>query len=347
MPPRRAGAPRLIEWTGERLVPWAPDAQTVYEHLHRYLWAQPLMAGRRVLDLGSGEGFGAALLADRAASVSGVDIDERTVEHSRANYPGIDFAVASATDLSAFADSSFDAVVTFELIEHVADQEQVLAEIERVLAPGGLVVMSTPERQAYSDDRDFVNPYHERELTQDEFTILLRSSFANVSLFAQGAIAGSRIEALGEPADAGHQVLPVERVDEDWRLAGPPQPLYMVALASNAELPAVVGESTLFDRGLEVLAELAERQATIDSLVQEIDDRNQRYAAELNAKQQQLVAEMARAQHAEDEARRVRESVAWRALERARGLVYGVIGDDSALAQRLRSLMNRLFRALR
>ena len=174
----------------------------VYEHLHRYLWAQPLMAGRRVLDLGSGEGFGAALLADRAASVTGVDIDERTVQHSRANYPDIEFAVASAIDLSAFAAASFDAVVTFELIEHVADQEQVLAEIARVLAPGGLVVMSTPERQAYSDDRDFVNPYHERELTQDEFTALLRSRFANVSLFAQGAITGSRIEALGEPADA-------------------------------------------------------------------------------------------------------------------------------------------------
>ncbi len=344
MPPRRAGAPRLIEWTGERLVPWAPDAQTVYEHLHRYLWAQPLMARRRVLDLGSGEGFGAALLADQAASVTGVDIDERTVEHSRANYPGIDFAVASATDLSAFADASFDAVVTFELIEHVADQERVLAEIARVLAPDGLVVMSTPERQAYSEDRDFVNPYHERELTQDEFTALLRSRFTNVSLFAQGAITGSRIEALGEPADAGHQALPVERVDEDWRLAGSPQPLYMVALASNAELPAVVGESTLFDRGLELLAE---RQATVDALVREVDDLNEHVAAELSAKQAQVVAERARAQRAVDEARRVQESIAWRALERARGLVYGVIGEDSALARRLRSLMNRLFRVLR
>ena len=129
-------------------------------------------------------------------------------------------------------------------------------------------------------------------------------------------------------------------MDEDWRLAGPPQPLYMVALASNAELPAVVGESTLFDRGLELLAE---RQATVDALVQEIDDRNARYTAELNAKQELLVAEQARAQRAEDEARRVQESVAWRALERVRGLVYGVIGEDSALAGRLRSLMSRLF----
>ena len=98
----QAGAPRLIEWTGERIVPWAPDAQVIYEHYHRYLWAQPLVAGRRVLDLGSGEGFGAALLADTATAVMGVDIDERTVEHSRANYaaPNLEFRVASATDLT-------------------------------------------------------------------------------------------------------------------------------------------------------------------------------------------------------------------------------------------------------
>ena len=54
MPYRTAGAPRLIEATPERIVPWAPDAQVIYEHYHRYLWTQPLVAGRRVLDLGSG-----------------------------------------------------------------------------------------------------------------------------------------------------------------------------------------------------------------------------------------------------------------------------------------------------
>ncbi|MHB8233657.1 MAG: hypothetical protein ACYDHT_03295, partial [Solirubrobacteraceae bacterium] len=75
---RRAGAPRLIEWTGERCVPWAPDVQVVYEHMHRYLWAAQLVQGKRVLDLGSGEGFGAAILGDTATQVVGVDVDERT-----------------------------------------------------------------------------------------------------------------------------------------------------------------------------------------------------------------------------------------------------------------------------
>ena len=327
-------------------MPWAPDAQVIYEHYHRYLWARPLVAGRRVLDLASGEGFGAALLADSAAAVTGVDIDARTIEHSRANYvaANLDFETGSATDLSAFDDGAFGAVVAFEMIEHVADHERVLAEIVRVLAPGGLVVMSTPERQAYSDERGFVNPYHEHELTQDEFTALLKARFANVALFAQCAIAGSRIESLGGPVAHEHQALPIERADEDWRLAGPAQPFYMVALASNAELPAAASESTLFDRGLEVLAE---RQATVDALLQEMRDRRDQFVAELEAKHQLLVAEQARAQRAEDEARRVQESVGWRVLERVRAVVYGVIGEDSALGRGMRSAMNRVFRSLR
>ena len=312
--------PRLIEATGERIVPWARDAQVVYEHYHRYLWTRPLVAGRRVLDLGSGEGYGAALLAQTASAVTGVDIDKRAVEHSAANYPEVDFQVASATDLSTLADDSFDVVVAFEVIEHVADHDQVVAEIARVLAPGGVVVMSTPERGAYSDDRGFSNPYHERELTQQEFASLLGSRFANVAWFAQQAVAGSRLEAL-EPGE-GQLTVRIERVDEDWREAGAPDPLYLVAVASDGPLPALPGESTLIDYGLEVLAE-----------------RDARFRAELEAKNDLLVAEQARAQRAEDEARRVTESVTWRALERVRRLVPA----DSALGRRARALTGRLF----
>jgi O-antigen biosynthesis protein len=318
--------PRLIEWTGERIVPWAPDAQVIYEHYHRYLWAQPLVGMRRVLDLGSGEGFGAALLAQSASAVTGVDVDERAVAHSRANYvaANLEFRVGSATDLSAFADGAFDAVVAFEMIEHVAEHDRVLAEIARVLAPAGLVIMSTPERAAYSDARDFVNPYHERELTQEEFTALLRARFGEVELFAQRAVTGSRIEAL-DPR-GGHLDVRIERSGDSWRVAGAPEPVYLVAVASNAALPQLPGESTLVDYGMAVIAE-----------------REAKFLAELDAKEALLVAEQARAQRAEDEARRVQESVTWRTLERVRALIPA----DSALGRGLRRLMHRVFTAFR
>src|SRR3954470_17910661 len=100
--------PRLIEATGERIVPWARDAQVIYEHYHRYLWTRPLVAGRRVLDLGSGEGFGAARLAEAGAAVTGFDVDAQAVAHARANYAAPEFVAGSATDLSRFADGAFD-----------------------------------------------------------------------------------------------------------------------------------------------------------------------------------------------------------------------------------------------
>jgi SAM-dependent methyltransferase len=329
--------PRLIEATGERIVPWARDAQVIYEHLHRYLWARSLVAGRRVLDLGSGEGYGGALLAGSAAAVTGVDIDEQAVAHSRANYPNVEFAVASATDLSGYADDAFEAVVAFEVIEHVAEQERVLAEVARVLAPGGLLIMSTPERRAYSEERDFVNPYHVRELTQDEFAGLLRRHFAQVSLSSQRAIAGSRIEAFEGPKADGHLALPVERAGDEWRTAPPQPPFYLIALASDTALPAVIEESTLFDSGLEVIVE---HRATIDGLVREIRERNERFAAELEEKNDLLVAEQARAQRAEDEAARVTDSATWRALERVRA----VLGEDTFAGRLLRRAAGLVYR---
>jgi len=342
MPPRRAGAPRLIDWTGERLVPWAQDAQVAYEHYHRYLWAQTLVAGRRVLDLASGEGFGSALLADAAASVTGVDIDERTVEHSRANYdaPNLEFATGSATDLSAFAEDAFDVVVAFEMIEHVADQEAVLREVARVLAPGGLLVMSTPERRAYSDDRDFVNPYHERELTQDEFKALLGGRFASVALFAQRTVAGSRIEALSG-GEGEHLALRLEWAGGEWRPAGAPDPLYLVAVATDGALPALPGESTLSDYGLEVIAEAEQRRAELE---REYLSERERLIAEVNERTREREEAHERAETAEVALREMQASVSWQLLERARGVLYRFISRDSAPGRALSAVLRKLGR---
>jgi SAM-dependent methyltransferase len=343
MPPRRPGAPQLIEWTGERLVPWARDAQVAYEHFHRYLWAQPLVADRRVLDLASGEGFGSALLADTARSVTGIDIDERTIEHSRQSYvaPNLDFRVASATDLSGVADGAFDAVVAFEMIEHVADQEVVLAEVARVLAPGGLLIISTPERQAYSADRDYVNPFHARELTQAEFAALLRSRFSSIALFAQRAVAGSRIEAL-EPARSGaHLAVRVEWSDGEWRPAGPPAPLYIVAVASTAALPELAAESTLSDYGLELIAEHEERRAELE---REFLAERERLIAEVNARAREREEAHARAQRAEDELAEMQASVSWQLVERARRALDRVVPPGSPPRRALSALLLRIGR---
>jgi 2-polyprenyl-3-methyl-5-hydroxy-6-metoxy-1,4-benzoquinol methylase len=156
--------------------------QVVYEHLHRYLWAAGLVRGRRVLDLGSGEGFGASILADSASEVVGVDLDERTVEHARLNWSSaaVSFVQGSALDLSRFEDGSFGAVVAFEVIEHIEQQETMLAEVARVLADDGILIVSTPDRRIYSESTGQNNPFHERELSYEEFSSLLDQFFANL-----------------------------------------------------------------------------------------------------------------------------------------------------------------------
>jgi GT2 family glycosyltransferase/SAM-dependent methyltransferase/glycosyltransferase involved in cell wall biosynthesis len=256
---RRAAAPRLLDWTGERCVPWAPDVQVVYEHFHRYLWAAGVVSGRKVLDLGSGEGFGAAILADSAVQVVGVDVDARTVEHSRLNYagPNLEFCVGTALDLSAYEDGSFGAVVAFEIIEHVQDQERVLQEVERVLADDGLLVMSTPDRRLYSEVTGQRNPFHERELGLEEFRELLVAAFPYVATWGQRTITGSHMNVLeggshGKSA-ASQPDFYIEHLGDEWRSAGDPAALYVVALASKAPLPHVAHTSTLADCDLELM----------------------------------------------------------------------------------------------
>ena len=241
---------RLIEWTGERCVPWTPDVTVAYEHYHRYLWAAALVTGRRVLDLASGEGFGAALLAESAETVTGIDIDPRAVEHARLSYPApnLTFGAGSALELDEFADDSFGAVVAFELIEHLSDHERFLAELDRVLAPDGVAIVSTPDTLVYSEGKDAEpNPFHQRELTKAEFRDRLRTRFEHVALWGQRAADGSRIAAIDEAGTARPQAFVLQRDGDGWRPAGEWRPVYLIAVASHVggfEAPA---ESNLVD----------------------------------------------------------------------------------------------------
>ncbi len=258
MSARRAGAPRLIDWTGERCVPWTPDVPVIYEHFHRYLWASRFVRDRRVLDLGSGEGFGAAILADVASHVVGVDVDEPTIEHSRLNYAGpkLEFVLGTALDLSAHEKASFDVVVAFEVIEHVQEQERVLAEAARVLGDDGLLIASTPDRLMYAQARTETNPYHERELSLEEFRELLGREFAHVATWGQRTITGSHLHALDTAKDqvaAEETDFFLARTGDEWQLARAPAALYCIALASKAALPAVAENSTLADCDLELM----------------------------------------------------------------------------------------------
>src|ERR1051326_2299353 len=217
-----------MDFTGERYVP-AIEGQIKYEHLHRYAVCLDLVAGKSVLDVASGEGYGAALLASAAESVTGVDIDAGSVEHARHLYykPNLKFVVGSC-DRIPLPDHSFDIVTSFETIEHHDKHEEMLDEIKRVLKPVGMLIISSPNRLTYSDEPGYKNPFHVKELYYDEFYELLRGRFKSIRMFGQRLPPGSFVFPLGTSGSSNLKSLISDAGGVNERVHELPSPIYFI-----------------------------------------------------------------------------------------------------------------------
>ena len=176
-----------LTFTGERFLPECAG-EMVYEHWHRYLIAQQYVKGLRVLDVASGEGYGSHLLSCHAANVVGVDVSSDAVAHAASRYPAANLAYVAASCIQIpEPDASFDVIVSFETIEHITEHEAFLHEVDRLLAPGGLLIISSPNRPEYSDRTGYKNEFHVKELDRAELKALLDPHFPAQLWFAQRA----------------------------------------------------------------------------------------------------------------------------------------------------------------
>jgi SAM-dependent methyltransferase len=285
-----------LEWTGERLTT-ATSGQVEIEHLHRYFLARELCRDLDVLDVASGEGYGSALLAQVARSVVGVELSDDAVDHASKGYvaPNLRYQQGDARNLP-LPDACVDAVVSFETIEHFYEHEEFIAEVKRVLRPGGLLIISSPEPSVYSPMGSPANPYHVRELSRTEFESLIRGTFPQLQIVAQRPILGSAL-IVDEGAGASHTVTFEKRGDTHYEmnrsLARPP---YIIAIASEAAIPAV--PNSIFIETSEigaVLARAAQFQAGNNHhLEQEPPTIPEQVSGELN--QLRLELERARAE---------------------------------------------------
>jgi SAM-dependent methyltransferase len=176
----------------ERIVPDETEPGIVALHLRRYEFALPWCAGKEVLDAACGVGYGAAVLARAARRVVGVDLDEEALEYARQRYaaPNVEFVRMDVAELS-FPPASFDAVCSFETVEHLDEPEAFVAAVARVLRPGGAFLVSTP--RADTTTRAPANPHHRVELSLQDFEALLRGQFREVVLYGLA----QRLDLLG------------------------------------------------------------------------------------------------------------------------------------------------------
>src|SRR5437764_8221607 len=178
------GVPPLA-LTGERTLPDVPAENYWFRrHLAVYEWIGARVVGLRLLDMACGEGYGSEVLSRSAAAVVGVDANPQAHEHARLRYRRQNLGFERGVVETFGEPESFDAVVFLQTIEHVQDPGAVLAHFRRLLVPGGVAYVSTPNvlTLAGPGREKSDNPWHLREYRADEFDQLCRSVFDPVEI---------------------------------------------------------------------------------------------------------------------------------------------------------------------
>lgn len=300
------------------------------EHRGRYWWAAQLAAGRDVLDAACGTGYGTAILANAGArSVSGIDLDpEAVAEARRACGERADLMVGDVRALP-FDDASFDLVVCWETIEHVAEGERVLAEFRRVLRAEGLLLISSPNPDVYPAG----NEHHVHEYRPKELLELVRAQFPETSHYGQypglaAAIWPSPTDGLHNGASASNGgdgsglSAPLGLAElRDVAPARPAGPTFGIVVAGAGALPAMqtlvaIGSDFeidwLKDRLAEVSAQSTAREAALREQLREASE------ALISANEELALIPVLRQQtaNAQHDAARVRaifeRSLSWR-----------------------------------
>ena len=158
------------------------------EHMHRYNEALlHINPDDIVLDIACGTGFGTDIIAGKTKGmVTGGDIAEEAINECKSRWQksNLEFKVLDGTRLD-FPDQYFNKIVSFETLEHTGKYQEMTAEFARVLKPGGLLILSTPNREVSSPDGIIINPYHIQEFTYEELKDILETSFSQVELSGQ------------------------------------------------------------------------------------------------------------------------------------------------------------------
>lgn len=205
-----------------------------YEHWHRYHWISAFVNDLKIADLACGEGYGSALLAQYAADVTGIDINQQTINQAKDKYQHFKNLHYLQSDIlkTPLADHALDMVVSFETLEHLTAHQELLKEFKRVMKPDGSLVISTPDKAIYSGNETH-NEFHLKELSQSEFFALIEGHFEHVIYFGQQFQTHSVLAPLADTSNHSTSIF-VEQNNEFEQVVNQQPATYLIAVASDS-----------------------------------------------------------------------------------------------------------------
>ena len=183
-----------LTFTGERVVAGSTPERIWLDHIYRYEYAKKLVKGKDVLDISCGTGYGSRILCDGgAARVIGLDISNNIIDYASSKYGTkvLEFRVGDILNID-FVNNNFDVITCFETIEHVNNQKKAFMELQRVLRPEGILIISSPNRRLTSPGKTINeqpdNHFHTIEYSTAEFICNVGSYFHILQVYGQRAI---------------------------------------------------------------------------------------------------------------------------------------------------------------
>lgn len=220
----------IIDNTGERMIPEYSKGHLMYaEHMTRYEAALPFVDQKVVLDIASGSGYGAKLLASKAKKVYGVEVDKEAVSYANKQFgaKNIEFKYGDAIKIP-LDDNSVDVIVTFETIEHIENYQRFVEEMDRILKPEGIVLISTPNSLEFSKG----NHFHLHEFEYQELVDLVKPHFKYIDSYYQGTW---KYAAIGDE-DFIRKESKIELTTMNYAPLKPEQDLYFYLVCSRQKI---------------------------------------------------------------------------------------------------------------